>query len=269
MPATYHTPCRHTPDQRRQRTIPPLLPPLEAVAVREVGQRLAQRERELLGVELAAEQDGEQLERGDRLGRRGVERGEPLDVVGGQRVEARVQAPERQAVGRQHERVGGELAERVQRREEASERVRVGRQRHDRDVRGDRREHLVGGDQEGRRTRRAASACPGRGRAPDEHAERAPAEPHLVAGGERPATRRGPAARRRSSGSRCRTRGRARRPPTANRGRRTTRRRAFRRPRRPCARCGARGRSRRRCREAPRRRLRARRPGPSGRDGSA
>src|ERR1044072_2268351 len=62
-------------------------------------------------VDLAAEQDGEAVERPARLGKVGVERVEAALVAGGERVEAGVKAGERLAVGGEDEEVVGQVVQ--------------------------------------------------------------------------------------------------------------------------------------------------------------
>src|SRR2546429_6668493 len=93
---------------------------LEEAQVRE---RLAEREAELMGVELAAEQDGDELGGAPRLDERVDRLGQPRLVVVAELGQARVEAAEAQAVRGQHKRVRWQLPEAIERGEVEPERV--------------------------------------------------------------------------------------------------------------------------------------------------
>ena len=86
----------------------------------QVGERLAEREAELVGIELAAEQDGDDLGGAPRLDERIHRLAEPRRVVVTELAQAGVKTTERQAVRRQDERARGQLGKTVERGEKAA-----------------------------------------------------------------------------------------------------------------------------------------------------
>ena len=103
-------------------------------------------------VEFALEQHRQDLERRMRPHRaRRHHVGEPVGVVVLQLVDARVQPAERLAVGRQHQRVGGQATHAFDRREVERQRIGLGLQVDHADVGRDARQHHVTRDQQAQR----------------------------------------------------------------------------------------------------------------------
>ena len=89
----------------------------------EVRDRLAHREKTLLHIKLAPEQQRHDLGRRYRCDRSGFELGKPGRVVRAQLRHARMDSDERQPVRGQHERLGWQVLEPAKRVQEATERV--------------------------------------------------------------------------------------------------------------------------------------------------
>ena len=133
--------------------------PVDAVAVEDadrapfvleksqVGERLADREAQLVAVELAPEEHRHQLRRGPRLDQRVERLVEPRGVMVAQEGEPRVQAAERETVRRQHQGVRRHRLEAAERVEIEAQRIEPGLLGPDTDVGRDLRQDLIAGDQ--------------------------------------------------------------------------------------------------------------------------
>jgi hypothetical protein len=77
----------------------------------QVSERLADGERELVGVELATEEQGEELRGGARLGEPRGALGQPCVVMIDERTQARGQPAEGQPVLLEHQRLGRDRLE--------------------------------------------------------------------------------------------------------------------------------------------------------------
>ena len=113
-------------------------------------QRLAEGEEQVHPLQLAAEHVRQQLGRGLRLAAALLDLRELLLVMRRQIVDALVQAVERHAVRRQHQRVGRQRTQSLQRIEIRAQRIRIADVEAVADVGRNRRQHLVAADQHAR-----------------------------------------------------------------------------------------------------------------------